>query len=160
MNDSLRKSSIEEELLTKRRLVYSNVGDSMRPFIKQGRDLLVIERPAAWDTLTDDSLTYKLKKYDVPLYKRDNGKVYVLHRVLKVRDKDYVICGDNRRHKEYGINDRNVYGVLRGIFRDGKEYPLSGMKYRLYLAMWCGLFPLRAAIIFFRDGFKKLVKKK
>ena len=64
------------------RLVYTNVGDSMRPLIRQDRDILIIEKPHG-----------RLKKYDVPLYKRDSGQ-YVLHRVLKVREKDYVICGD------------------------------------------------------------------
>ena len=82
------------------RLVYTNVGDSMRPLIRQDRDILIIEKPHG-----------RLKKYDVPLYKRDSGQ-YVLHRVLKVRPDDYVICGDNRYNKEYGITDRHIIGVL------------------------------------------------
>ena len=72
------------------RLGYTNIGDSMCPLIRQDRDILIIEKPQG-----------KLKKYDVPLYKRDNGQ-YVLHRILKVRENDYVICGDNRYGKEYG----------------------------------------------------------
>ena len=63
----------------------------MMPLIKQDRDLLIIE-----------PVHGRLKKYDVPLYKRDNGQ-YVLHRILKVREQGYVICGDNRWAKEYGI---------------------------------------------------------
>ena len=66
----MRKSSFEEILARDGRLVYSNVGDSMWPLIRQGRDLLVIE-PARG----------RLKRLDVPLYKRDNGQ-YVLYRVL------------------------------------------------------------------------------
>jgi len=149
-NDSIKKSSIEDELSKNRRLIYTNVGDSMSPFIKQGRDLLVIERPLAWDDLPKDSMTKKLKKYDVPLYKRDNGKVYVLHRVLKVRDKDYVICGDNRWHKEYGINDKTVAGVLKAVIRNGKEKQLSGFKYWCYVRLWCWFFPVRAGILYLK----------
>ena len=85
------------------RLVYTNVGDSMRPLIRQDRDILIIEKPHG-----------RLKKYDVPLYKRDSGQ-YVLHRVLKVRENDYVICGDNRYCKEYGITDRHIIGVLTAV---------------------------------------------
>ena len=58
------------------RLIYTNVGDSMMPLIRQDRDLLIIEKPDG-----------RLKKYDVPLYKRDNGQ-YVLHRILKFREDD------------------------------------------------------------------------
>ena len=62
----MNKSSFEEILKDEGRLVYSNVGMSMQPLIRQGRDLLIIERTAG-----------RLKKYDVPLYKRDNGQ-YVM----------------------------------------------------------------------------------
>ena len=82
----MSKSGFEEILERDGRLIYSSVGDSMLPMIRQGRDLLVIEKPAG-----------RLKRYDIPLYKRDNGR-YVLHRILKVRDKDYDIS--LRKHQE------------------------------------------------------------
>ena len=37
--------SFEEELEKSGKLIYTNVGVSMRPLIKQDRDLLVIEKP-------------------------------------------------------------------------------------------------------------------
>ena len=117
------------------RLVYTNVGDSMMPLIKQGRDLIIIEKPKG-----------RLKKYDVPLYKRDNGQ-YVLHRILKVRNDDYVICGDNRFSKEYGISDRHIIGVLTAVVRNGREVPVTDRRYNAYVHLWCDLFPLRAFIL-------------
>ena len=129
------KASFEEILERDGRLIYSSVGDSMLPMIKQGRDLLVIEKPAG-----------RLKRYDIPLYKRDNGR-YVLHRILKVRDKDYVICGDNRYRSEYGITDRHIIGVLTAVITDGVEKPLTGMRYGLYVFFWCRLFCVRALIL-------------
>lgn len=129
------------------RLVYTNVGDSMRPLIRQDRDLLIIEKPNG-----------RLKKYDVPLYKRDSGQ-YVLHRVLKVRDSDYVICGDNRYSKEYGITDRHIVGVLTAVVRDGKEIPITDWRYRIYVHLWCDFFPLRAFIIKAKH-FPKWLKRK
>ena len=107
----------------------------MLPLIRQGRDLLVIIPP-----------TGRLKKYDVPLYKRDRGQ-YVLHRILSIRDKDYVICGDNRWSREYGITDSHIIGVLTAIIRDGKEIPMSDWRLRFYAHLWCDLFPLRAFIL-------------
>lgn len=144
---SMDKSSFEEILAKEGRLIYSNVGDSMWPLIREGRDLLVIEKPSG-----------KLKKYDVPLYRRDSGQ-YVLHRVLKVRENDYVICGDNRRHKETGITDRHVLGVLTAIIRDGKELPVTDRRYRLYVRLWCGLFPLRVFALKGIHVFKRMRKK-
>ena len=90
----MTKSTFEEQIEKNGRLIYTNVGDSMWPLIRQGKDLLVIE-----------PVHGRLRKYDVPLYKRDSGQ-YVLHRILEVRRDDYVICGDNRSRKEYGITDR------------------------------------------------------
>ena len=80
----INKSTFEDQLAKTGKLIYTNRGDSMMPLIKQDRDLLIIE-----------PVHGRLKKYDVPLYKRDNGQ-YVLHRILKVREQGYVICGDNR----------------------------------------------------------------
>ncbi len=129
------------------RLVYTNVGDSMRPLIRQDRDILIIEKYEG-----------RLKKYDVPLYKRDSGQ-YVLHRVLKVRDSDYVICGDNRYSKEYGITDRHIIGVLTAVVRDGKEIPITDWRYRLYVHLWCDFFPIRALILKAKH-FPKWLKKR
>lgn len=131
----MSKSSFEEILARDGKLVYSNVGDSMLPLIRQGRDLLMIVPPAG-----------RLKKYDIPLYKRDSGQ-YVLHRILAVRDKDYVICGDNRWSREHGITDQHIIGVLTAIIRDGKEIPMSDWRLRFYAHLWCDLFPLRAFIL-------------
>ena len=129
------------------RLVYTNVGDSMRPLIRQDRDLLIIEKPKG-----------RLKKYDVPLYRRDSGQ-YVLHRILKVRDSDYVICGDNRYCKEYGITDRHIIGVLTAVVCNGREMPITDLRYRMYVHLWCDLFPIRAFILKARR-FPKWLKRR
>ena len=112
--------TFEEIIRRDGRLVYTNVGDSMLPLIRQGRDLLVIEKTSG-----------RLKKYDVPLYKRDSGQ-YVLHRILKVRQEDYVICGDNRWRREYGITDRHIIGVLTAVVRDGRDF-----RHRLAISALC-----------------------
>ena len=140
----MANSTFEEQLKKNGKLIYTNKGNSMMPLIKQDRDLLVIE-----------PVHGRLKKYDVPLYKRDSGQ-YVLHRILKVRPKDYVICGDNRWFREYGIEDRHIIGVLTAVIRNGKEVPVNNWKYRLYVHLWCDLFPIRAVITYGLYGMKRL----
>lgn len=140
-------TTFEEEIVRTGRLVFTNVGDSMYPLIRQDRDFLIIEKPRG-----------RLKKYDVPLYKRDSGK-YVLHRVLKVRAQDYVICGDNRYVKEYGITDRHIIGVLTAVVRNGREVSVTDWKYRLYAHLWCDFFPVRALIFKIRSILRRLKRK-
>ena len=129
------------------KLVYTNVGDSMRPLIRQGKDLIIIEKPQG-----------RLKKYDVPLYKRDSGQ-YVLHRILKVRENDYVICGDNRYSKEYGITDKHIIGVLTAVVRDGKEISMTDWKYKAYIHLWCDLSPVRAFVLKLRSIPRRIKRK-
>lgn len=110
----------------------------MRPLIRQGRDLMIIERRP----------DVRLRRLDVVLYK-SNGK-YVLHRILKVRENDYVICGDNCIRKEYGIKESQIIGILTGIIRDGKELKTSDISYRIYSHIWSDFFHVRK---FIKIGF-------
>ena len=139
--------TFEEILARDGQLIYSNVGDSMLPLIRQGRDLLVIV-----------PITGRLKRYDIPFYKRDNGQ-YVLHRILKVREKDYVICGDNRWLKETGITDRHILGLLTAVVRNGKKRSMDSWKYKLYAHLWCDLFPLRAMALKILAAWRRVKRK-
>lgn len=142
----MNKTTFEEVIEHDGKLIYCNKGDSMMPLIKEGRDLLVIEK-----------VNGRLKKFDVPLYKRDTGQ-YVLHRIMKVRKWDYVICGDNRINMEYGITDKHIIGVLTAIIRNGKELPVTSTKYKVYVYLWYLLFPIRFAVIKIRNLFRKIKK--
>ena len=143
----MSKSSFEEEIRRSGYLIYRNVGDSMLPLIRQGRDLLLISRKPEG----------RLNQYDVPLYRRDSGQ-YVLHRILKVRKDDYVLCGDNRWQRETGISDRHIIGVLTAVIRDGKQLPVTDWRYRLYVHLWCGPFYLRVFLLWCRDSLKRIIR--
>lgn len=144
----MNKSTFENEINRSGKLIYTNVGDSMKPLIRQGKDLLIIEKADG-----------RLKKYDVPLYRRDSGQ-YVLHRILKVRENDYIICGDNRWQKEYGITDRHIIGVLTAVVRNGNHaISVSSFRYMIYVHIWCDLFPLRALALRGYYYLKKRLKK-
>lgn len=123
---------IEEVLEQQGVYVSTTVGTSMYPLLRNRRDTIVI-RP----------VTGRLKKYDVPLYRR--GDDYVLHRIVKVTDTGYVICGDNCLRREYGITDAQIVGVLAGVVRGEKKLDLQGWKYRWYCRIWVGIYPLRCA---------------
>lgn len=144
-------STYEAELAERGKIIHTNVGTSMMPLLRQNRDVMIIERP-----------TGRLKKYDVPLYKTKSGK-YILHRILKVRENDYVICGDHCTRREYGITDEHIIGVLTGVIRDGKTISMNDFSYKLYYHLWCDFFYIRVAIIktkaFFKRAFRFLRRK-
>lgn len=144
----MNKATFDEIIERDGRLIYTNKGDSMLPLIKEGRDLLVIEKTNG-----------RLKRFDVPLYKRDTGQ-YVLHRIVKVRQNDYVICGDNRANMEYGITDRHIIGVLTAVIRNGKELSVNSTKYKLYVYLWYLLFPFRFVFIKAQNLIRRIKKKR
>lgn len=104
----------------------------MKPMLRENRDLVFIEKPSG-----------RLRRYDVALYRR--GSAYVLHRVIRVRERDYAIRGDNTYRMETGITDADVVGVLTSFVRDGKECAVTDLPYRCYVLVWCALYPLRFA---------------
>lgn len=125
------KTTYEAELERKGSFTYTNVGVSMLPMLKQGRDIFTIEKKKS-----------RCAEYDVVLYKRPPSS-YVLHRIVEVRETDYVILGDNCLNKEYGITDDDIIGVMTSFVRNGKEYSAHHKGYRLYAAIWYRLYPIR-----------------
>ena len=106
----MNKTTYEEFLEKNGEMTYSNVGVSMLPLLKQGRDLFTVRKKGK----------KRCKKYDVVLYRRPPSS-YVLHRIIEVREKDYVILGDNCINKEYGITDDDIIGVMTSLFITGKN---------------------------------------
>lgn len=120
------ETNIEQYLKEKGTLTYTFKGSSMRPLLRQGRDLY---------TLASKS-SDRCKKYDIVLYRNAQKGKYVLHRIVEVRDDDYVILGDNCISKEYGVRDEDIIGVVTSINRNGKNIDVSDLKYRIYTHIW------------------------
>ena len=144
----MSKLTFEERLAADGKLIHTNLCDSMMPFLREGRDLMIIEpRPEG-----------RCKRLDAVLYKRPNGK-YVLHRILKVRKNDYVLCGDNRIMREFGVQEDWIFGVLTGIIRDGKTIPVTDRRYLLRVHLLCDFFWIRVFVIRFRRLLRKIKRK-
>ena len=140
---SIKYVSFEHLLEEDGYLVYTNVGISMLPLLRQHRDIIEIRRKDP---------TTRCRRYDTILYKR--GDKYILHRVLKVRPRDYVICGDHNIWREYGITDDQILGVMTRVIRDGKSIYPTDWKYKLYVHLWCDCYHVRAAILYVKMIFR------
>ena len=126
------ESAIENELCQSG--VYASVtkGSSMRPLFKTNRDVVILKRCDA-----------EPKKYDVVLYKDGTGK-YILHRIVRVSDKCFVIRGDNTFINER-VSKNCILAVLTEFNRKGKKHLVTDRGYRLYARIWNFIYPIRPA---------------
>lgn len=142
--------SFEKILNTTGYLSYRIEGVSMRPLLRQGLDVVQIIKKG----------TGRCKKFDAVLYKVKDK--YILHRIIEVRETEYVILGDNCLRKEYGITDEQILGVLIGIIKNGKHIRTTDKAYLLYVHLWCAIYPLRVIIKFINaqlDRLRRLARR-
>lgn len=114
---------IEEYLAQGKPVKFSPRGISMLPMLRQGVDSVILE-----------SHKGVLRKYDIPLYRRDDG-CFVLHRVVKV-GKTYTCIGDNQFVLEKGIRQDQIIAIVTGFYRGTKYYSVNNMGYLLYSRVW------------------------
>lgn len=112
---------IEEQLAVGKEVCFSPKGISMLPLLVPERDSVILRSPPE-----------KLKKYDLPLYRRENGQ-FVLHRVVKVKkDGSYVMCGDNQFSRESGIKQSQIIGIVTSFYRNDRHIKSNNLLYKLY----------------------------
>lgn len=121
---------IREQLAAGKRVKFSPRGVSMLPMLRQGKDSVILS-----------PLPERLKKYDLPLYQRDNGQ-YVLHRVIKAGDT-YTCMGDNQFVPEHGLRHEQMIGLVTAFCREKKEIPVTALSYRIYCRVWHYSRPVR-----------------
>lgn len=116
-------------------LVYTNIGYSMMPLLRQRRDIIEIRKMESG----------RYKKYDVVLYKR--GDRYILHRILKVLPGGYIIAGDHNTFIEKDVTDNMILGVMTRVVRDGKTITPDSLWYKVYVHLWCDVYPVRMGLL-------------
>ena len=98
---------IREYLAAGKTVKFSPRGISMLPMLRQGIDDVVLS-----------PLPEKLKKYDLPLYQRDDGH-FVLHRIVRVGET-YTCVGDNQFELEHGLRHDQMIAVVTAFSRAGE----------------------------------------
>ena len=111
-------------------ITFTPRGNSMRPMLKGGVDVITLKR-----------FNRPLKKYALPLYRRENGQ-FVLHRVIGKNKDGYVMRGDNQLDKEYGITDENILGEVVAFTHNGKQCKTTDFSYKLYCILRCNFFTI------------------
>lgn len=97
-------------------------GVSMMPLLRQGIDSVMLAK-----------LNREPKKYDIVAYRRPNGQI-VIHRIMKIKKDECIMCGDNHGELERGITKGNILAIVKGIYRDEEYIDLATSKwYKKYL---------------------------
>ena len=128
-------------------VTFTVAGWSMQPMVYNRRDTVTLAKPQL-----------PLKKYDLPLFRLDNGK-FILHRVVKVyKNGNYKCQGDNRWEPEDNIRDDQIIGVVKSFNRNGKQIDVDkSFGYWLYTRTWKFLHPFKKYYKYFKavvDKFK------
>ncbi len=129
------RHSYEEILAKDGVFVYTNIGYSMMPLLRQRKDIIEISRKTQ----------ERCRKYDVVLYKW-KGK-YILHRVIKVLPEGYKVLGDHNTFIDPPVTDDMILGIMTRVIRDGKSITPDNVWYKLYVHLWCDFYPVRIFLI-------------
>ncbi|MCH5174916.1 MAG: S24/S26 family peptidase [Prevotellaceae bacterium] len=110
-------------------------GNSMRPFIEDGRDKLIFGKADA------------LSIGDVVLAELTDG-VFVCHRIEKIDNGIITMRGDGNVEGTETFGRERVRAKLIKIRRLGKTYDLSTSRtWKIYSAMWPRLLPIRKYLL-------------
>lgn len=114
---------IRETLAAGKTVRFSPRGISMLPMLRQGIDSVVLS-----------PLPEKLRKYDLPLYQRDDGH-YVLHRIVKV-GQTYTCIGDNQFEYEQGLRHDQMIALVTAFTHGKRNIPVTDPFYWCYCRFW------------------------
>ena len=122
-------------------------GDSMRPLIRRGRDLVTIV-----------PVNGALKIGDVVLFTLGDGR-YIVHRIWKLRGNLVRTLGDNCFGPEPWFPREQVLGRVTSFERDGRRYSLTTPLSRAFGRGWMALRPLRNEAKRFRARIGRCVRR-
>jgi hypothetical protein len=114
---------MQERLAAGQSVRFSPKGISMLPMLRQGRDSVVLS-----------PLPERLKRYDIPLYRREDGS-YILHRIVKTGDT-FTCLGDNQYISEPGVTRAQMIGIVSGFYRGDQFHDVMEWRYQLYCRIW------------------------
>lgn len=138
---------MKEQIKNNGEVTFTPKGNSMLPLLRNNKD-----------TVTLCKAEFPLKKYDVPLYVRENGK-YVLHRVVAIENDSYVMRGDNQFINEPGIREEQIIGIIHSFTRKNKRYDCNSIAYRLYCKIWVNTVGMRKCLKIMRRLAGRIKRK-
>lgn len=117
-------------------------GRSMYPNIIEGEDSVVLAKPES------------LKVRDAVFYRRQNGQ-YVLHRIVKIHDGLYDMCGDSQIDIERNLPQSCIIAKMTGIYKKDVYFRTDDKEYANKIKIFC----YKKAVKRFLYRVKKRIKR-
>lgn len=111
-------------------------GNSMSPFLKEGRDNVEL---AAINFC-------EVRRGDIILIKRKCG-YYVMHRVYKKEKDCFYIIGDAQQWIEGPLFPEQLIAIVTKVIREGREISCNNLIWKFLSHFWLNLRRFRYAII-------------
>lgn len=124
-------------------VVITVAGGSMEPFLRNGRDRVLLKKP-----------TDLLKRGDIVFYQRKNGQ-FVLHRIFKARREGYYMMGDRQIELEGPIDEPAVFAIVTEVERGGHWISSDAFLWKFFCGLWRILYPARKLAYWLRRAIRK-----
>lgn len=111
-------------------------GNSMMPFIQDGRDSLIFS-----------NLDLNMRVGEAVLAEIHKG-VFVCHRIVEIKDGIVTLRGDGNVQGTETCRMEDVKAQLIAVVRDGKYYDLrTSRAWKIYSFFWTNFLPLRRYLL-------------
>ena len=121
--------------LGKESVTFTVRGYSMRPFLEDCRDKVILTPPRK--PHTDDVVLARIDE-----------KRYAMHRVIKVEKDKYTMQGDgNPTYMKEVFCEADIIGIADAFIRKGKTVTTQSTTWRAYSAAWRILKPFRRILL-------------
>lgn len=148
MTNSTNTQKIRRHFEKEDYLITIAQGNSMKPMLDGGQDMVVLK---------PYKLGQDLQIGDLVLYDNPQG-LLTLHRIHQIKGEHLIINGDNNTSFET-VDRSAILAVLVDYYHKGKHRQLTDWSYKLYLLFWCRPWPLRFLILNIKRRFKTLLEK-
>ena len=110
-------------------------GFSMRPFLENGRDKVILTPPR--EPKVGDVVLAEVRE-----------QIYALHRVIKIENGTYTMRGDgNPLWMKEQFTEENIVGVADAFIINGKTVPTAGSRWRNCSRFWKLMTPMRRLLL-------------
>ena len=124
-------SNLKQLLQAGHEVVIAIAGWSMEPFLRNGRDQVLLKSPAQSPI-----------PGDIVFYQRKTGQ-YVLHRIHKKTEDGYYLLGDRQVELEGPLEEESIFAVVTEVKRGRRWISAKAPFWRAAGSLWRMLYPVR-----------------
>lgn len=139
--------SLKELIENGQKVKMTVTGNSMLPFLMEGRDSVELSKSSFEEICIDDMV----------LIQREDG-AYVMHRVLRKESDHFYMVGDAQTWIEGPLKPEQLKAKITAIYHKKTRVDANNRWYKLLISLWRVLLPQRAVILKAMKRVYKILK--